>query len=358
MKKIINFILVAFFLIVFILPNVVWSQESWREKLRKRWSQRIEKKQATKESHLKRLLLGIEHKQMIHDGLQRSYCQYLPADIKKTKNKHPLVIILHGGGGTGKYMAILTGFNRLAEQDKFMVVYPDGIEKHWNDGRNLQEYKSQRENIDDVGFISALIDKLAAQYPVDLEHIYVAGISNGAFMTHRLATELSGKIAAAAMVIGSISEPYFSKAIPSRPVPIIIMNGTKDPLVPWKGGEIGFKGRTKKGRAVSVEQTVNFWLKYNKCETSGQMIYKPDRDPEDGTRVRVHSYKNRAGKVMVIFYAIEEGGHTWPGVPEHIPQAPRQVPKTAIGLTCFDINGTNEIYNFFKQHSGKLKIRK
>ncbi len=338
----------AFFLIVFVPPSVGWTQESRREKLKEKWGQQSKKKRATEKSFSEDLLLaGSQYKQVVYDGLQRSYWEYVPAKLQEAKDAYPLVIVLHGGGGTGKYMIALTRFNRLATEQGFMVVYPEAIEKRWNDGRNFQEYKSQRENIDDVGFISALIDRLATQYPVDLERVYVAGISNGAMMTHRLATDLSAKISAAAMVAGNIPENYFSKGIPSKPVPIIIMNGTEDQLMPWKGGELGFN----KGRVVSTEQTVNFWRKYNKCETSGQTVYKPDRDPNDGTRVRVDSYKNKDGKTMVMLYVIEGGGHTWPGAPPQLPQAPQAIPKEAVGLMSSDISGSDEIYNFFKQYS-------
>lgn len=332
---------------LFLFAATAYAEGRLREGIKNRFQGRSEK--ANESERSKSVFRGMDYRKMTYNNLQRSYCEYVPAEIKEKKGKYPLIIVLHGGGGTGKYMAALTGFNRLAEQEKFMVVYPDAIEKRWNDGRNFQEYKSQRENIDDVGFISALIDRLAMQYQVDLDRVYVVGISNGAMMTHRLAAELSTKIAAAAMVAGNIPENYFSKGIPSKPVPIIIMNGTEDQLMPWKGGELGFN----KGRVVSTEQTVNFWRKHNKCELPGQTTYKPDSDPKDGTKVYVDSYKNEAGKTIVMLYAIEGGGHTWPGVSKDIPQAPRYFPKTAIGLTCYDINGTGEIYDFFKQHSRK-----
>jgi len=361
MKKIINLISVIFFLIVSVSPSVGWAQGSWREKLRERWRQRIGKKQTTEKSYREHPLADLEHKQITHGGLQRSYHMYVPAKVKKAKDKYPLVIMLHGGGSTAEYMPTFTGFNRLAREQKFMVVYPEGIEKHWNDGRGVQEYKCQRENIDDIGFLSAMIDQVTAQYPVDLERVYVTGVSNGGIMTHRVAVDLSHKIAAAAMVIGNAPEPHFSQAIPSNPVPMLIMNGTKDKFVRWEGGEVGRIStilgskalRPPPGRVASTEQTVNFWRTHNKCETSTQTSYKPNRDPNDGVRVRVESYKDKAGKVMVVLYAIEGGGHVWPGVPEqmHMQQFPEQAAKKAIGPTCYDINGTQEIYDFFKQYS-------
>ena len=120
----------------------------------------------------------------------------------------PLVIALHGGGGSGIGMVALTlgGFNVLSERERFIVVYPDGIGKNWNDGRGLLRYRAQRENIDDVGFISALIDHLAKKYNIDRKRVYITGMSNGAIMSYRLACELADKIAAIAPVAGLMPE--------------------------------------------------------------------------------------------------------------------------------------------------------
>jgi polyhydroxybutyrate depolymerase len=253
--------------------------------------------------------------------------------------------VLHGGGGTGKYMATLTGFNRLAASEGFIAVYPEAepTDRRWNDGRTVQKYRSQRENIDDVGFISAVIDRLAAEYPIDFNRVYVTGISNGAMMTHRLAVDIADKIAAAAMVTGNIPEEYFNKGIPRRPVPMLIMNGTDDPLMPWNGGAVK-AGRRDLGQVISTPQTVDFWRTHNCCQGPAQVTYKADSAPGDGTRVRLESYKNSAGRVMVILYAVEGGGHTWPGGPQYIPEA-------VVGTISFDIDGSDEIYNFFKKHS-------
>ena len=140
-----------------------------------------------------------------HDGIERTFRLYIPASHDK-KKPAPLLMILHGGGGTGKRMANLArgGFKSIADEEGFIIVYPDGIERHWNDGRIEVTYQAHAEKIDDVGFLTTLMDHLVNTYNLDPERVYVCGVSNGAMMTQRLAFEASGKIAAIAPVIGSI----------------------------------------------------------------------------------------------------------------------------------------------------------
>jgi polyhydroxybutyrate depolymerase len=124
----------------------------------------------------------------IHDDLKRTFNIHFPSFYDDTVQM-PLVIALHGRGTTGQSMVLLTrrGFNKLADKDGFIIVYPDGIELNWNDGRMDEEAndRAHRENIDDVGFISALIDTMIIDYNIDPKRVYITGISNGAIMSYR-----------------------------------------------------------------------------------------------------------------------------------------------------------------------------
>lgn len=282
------------------------------------------------------------------DGLERTYLIYIPSSWNKIKSM-PLVIALHGGGGTGKRMVKLTqgGFNTLADKEGFIVVYPDGIEKHWNDGRGEDEtgWRAHIENIDDVGFISALIVHLANEYNINKKRIFVTGISNGAKMTFRLACELTDKIAAIAPVAGSMIEDMSVYPKPSKPLPVLVIHGTEDPLVPWTGGDIQL-GRRKFGRVISVSETVKFWVNHNNCYSSPLISYEPDKDPRDGTRVRKEVYDGCKDNTEVILYAIEGGGHTWPGGWQYLSER-------IVGKTSRDIDANEVIWNFFKKHARK-----
>lgn len=280
---------------------------------------------------------------IIWDGLERTYLLHIPPSYDRTKSR-PLVIVLHGGGGTGRRMERLTlgGFNRLADEECFIVVYPDGIERHWNDGRKEVSYRAHKEKIDDVGFILALIDHLERKLKIDRNRVYVTGISNGAMMSHRLALELSDKIAAIAPVAGTLPEAL-SKVKPSNSVPVLIISNTEDPCVPWEGGIAHFR-RLKVGRVLSTSDTVKFWVSHNHCSSSPIITWEPDEDPQDGTRVRREVYGEGMNGTEVILYAIEGGGHTWPGGYQYLPER-------IIGKTSKDINANEVIWNFFKKHA-------
>ncbi|MDP2967652.1 MAG: PHB depolymerase family esterase [Deltaproteobacteria bacterium] len=278
-------------------------------------------------------------------GLERTYQLHTPSSYDPSRSV-PLVILLHGGGGTGQEMEKLTlgGFNRLADREGFVVVYPDGIEKHWHDGRGLEAYRAHRENIDDVGFISALIEQLINSFHVDPNHIYAAGISNGGQFSQRLACELSHRIAAIGVVAIQLPEHLPSSCAPKRPVSVLMMPGTEDPLVPWEGGEIGFRRGRKFGRVLSVPESMRFWTKHNQCPPSPLITYEPDRDPKDGTRVRRETYGPCGHETEVLLYAIEGGGHTWPGGDQYLP-------ARIIGRTSRDIDANEVIWGFFKRHT-------
>jgi polyhydroxybutyrate depolymerase len=235
----------------------------------------------------------------------------------------------------------LGGFNRLSDKEGFIVVYPDGIEKHWNDGRENVSYRAHQEKIDDVGFLSALIDHLDKERDIDKRRVYVTGISNGAMMSFRLACELSEKITAIAPVSGAMPKDLVCS--PSRSVSVLVISNKEDPMVPWEGGEIRL-GRQRFGGVLSVDESVRLWVHHNQCSSSPVNTLEPDRDPKDGTRVRREEYGQGKGGTEVILYAIEGGGHTWPGGHQYLP-------AWIIGKTSRDIDANEVIWDFFKKHA-------
>ena len=285
---------------------------------------------------------------LMHDNLKRTFKIHIPKSFDKS-SKSPLVIALHGRGGNGESMILITlkGFNKLADKDGFIVVYPDGIELNWNDGRMDEEAndRAHRENIDDVGFISDLIDLMIKDYNADPKRVYVTGISNGAILSYRLACELSQKITAIAPVDGNIPYMLISECSPSGPVSVLAINNINDPLVPFYGGEI--QGRIKKvklGKVLSTSESVGFWVKRNNCSELPVVTEEPDRDPKDGTRVKSTRYLNDNDGTEVILYAVDGGGHTWPGGFQYLP-------AWIIGKTSRDIDANEVIWSFFRRHT-------
>jgi polyhydroxybutyrate depolymerase len=274
-------------------------------------------------------------------GLQRTYNVHISSMYDKNIST-PLLIVLHGGGGTGQEMIKFTGFNTISDRDNFIVVYPDGFENHWNDGRGVQRYGAQAQNVDDVGFMSALIDQISSQYNIDAKRVYVTGISNGAMMSNRLGAELSQKIAAIAPVAGNIPKNLASVWQPSRPLSVLIINGTEDPLVPWAGGEVHL-GPLDFGQVISVEDTVKFWVNNAKCTASPVITQLPDTDPSDGTTTQVETCGGCRDGTEVVLYTVKGGGHTWPGGIQYAS-------VSVIGRTARDFNASEVIWQFFKEH--------
>ncbi len=278
---------------------------------------------------------------LLHDGLECTYLIHMPTSYDDT-HQMPLVLALHGGGGTGANMIALTeNLNNLADEQGFLVVYPDGIEKHWNDERELSNRRAFTENVDDVGFLKALVERISQDYQMDLKRIYVMGISNGGQMSYRLACESSTMFAAIAAVGSSLSEELYGSCAPTQPV--LVMNGTDDPLVSWHGGTIRV-GRQEFGQAMSTFETVNFWVKANQCNAPTINTELPDSDPDDGTRVRLDVYEGCASGSAVEFFTIEDGGHTWPGGLQYLPE-------WLVGKISRDVDANQVIWQFFSEHA-------
>ncbi|MBI4020274.1 MAG: phospholipase [Candidatus Aenigmarchaeota archaeon] len=281
---------------------------------------------------------------MEYVGFTRAYIAHV-SSLYDGSRPLPLIIALHGGTGTGGDMIELTqaGLNKLADKEGFAVVYPDGIEGHWNDGRDVSSYRVQREDIDDVGFISALIDDMGRKLKIDSKRVYATGISNGAMMSNRLGCDLAGKITAIAPVAGAMPEKIAPACSPGRPVPVMSINGIDDPQVPWEGGKVVVLGKDL-GGVLSPVDTVRLWARNSGCSETPDVSYVADRDPEDGTRVRKEVYTGCQGGSEVVHYVVEGGGHTWPGGWQYLPEG-------FVGKTNRDIDANQVIWEFFKRHS-------
>ncbi len=283
---------------------------------------------------------GIGDQTLTVDGLQRTFQLHVPSSLPKPA---PLLIVLHGGGGASSGMRRMTDFDRVADQHGFIVVYPDGLYRQWNDRRGSG--RQMRSDADDVKFISALIDSLAAHLPVDTRRVYATGMSNGGMMTYRLACDLSDKIAAFAVVTANISPDFAHTCKPPRPVRLLIMNGTDDPIMPYRGGAVTPFNRPL-GEVLSTVDTVKFWANANGC-TDALERQLPDRVPNDGTQIAITEFTSRAGNPPVVLYSVNGGGHTWPK-----PIGGQYLPPRRIGLVSREIDASEVIWNFVSQAGG------
>lgn len=206
--------------------------------------------------------------------------------------------------------------------------------------------KLNNKRIDDLGFLKALIADLSHNYNIDQSRIYATGISNGAHMSEQLALKMSDQIAAVALVGYSMLKTVSQTPHPANPVSVLIMTGTKDPLVPWQGGERTFFGGRKIGTTITVPETIGYWVAANKCSSIPMVSDELDNNPQDGTRIRKEVYGNGKTGTEVVLYAIEDGGHTWPGGKQYLPER-------LIGKTSRDLDANEIIWSFFKRHVRK-----
>jgi polyhydroxybutyrate depolymerase len=266
-------------------------------------------------------------------GLVRTYRLHIPPSYDGRKLV-PLVLAFHGRLGTGRAQERLSKLSTVSDQNNFIVVYPDGIYRSWNAGHRVGG--AERLNIDDVGFVSQLINELMQILRIDPYRVYATGMSNGGIFVHRLGCELSDKIAAIASVAGPIAPSVLESCNSNDPVSVLEIHGTNDPIVPWNGGET--KG---KGYVESVEKTIEFWVKHNRCtgtsktkRISGNVIKQSYTPCQSGTEV--------------VLYKIEAGGHTWPEGNEYFPEA-------VVGQTNNEFNASQAIWDFFKRHPMKRR---
>ena len=267
-------------------------------------------------------------------GIERSYLVHEPEELHRTNL--PVVLVFHGGLGKPRGIAWMTHMNEIADREHFIAVYPEGLDNHWNDGR-----ETVRNKVNDVQFISDMLDRLDHDFHIDTHRIYAAGISNGGMFSQRLACELSDRIAAVASVAGTMPQAIRPDCKPAQPISILIMHGTTDPLVPYNGGEVRAHGRYGLGGTViSVADTVRFWVEHDGC-TPAPVSSSQDKDPDDGTSLKIDVYSHGKDNSEVTLYTIVNGGHTWPGGFQYAPQF-------FIGKTSKEINASETIWNFFE----------
>lgn len=285
-----------------------------------------------------------EPRSIIHDDITRSYRVHIPPDVDDFS---ALVFVLHGGGGNAENMEekqTKKGFNLLSDQEGFIVVYPDGIEHRWNDGRTKLTDNESFYDIDDVGFLTLLIETLSDEFNIPDNNVFFTGISNGGFMSYRMGFETPDKIKAIFPVCATNALDLLANYSAHGPVSIAIMCGTDDPLVPYNGGYITIFNQTR-SMITSVNDTVDFWIELNQCSKESTVYEYPDINPSDGTRVVRESYQNGINDTVVYLYTVLGGGHTWPGGIQYLP-------VNLIGRTCRDIDANTEIWNFFNERIG------
>ena len=254
------------------------------------------------------------------DGLPRTYWS---AEPPAEPTSAPLLIALHGAGGQGPGMAALSGLATFGPAAGFTTVFPDGVQRVWNDSRTGKALR-RREHIDDVGFLQALVARFTTEGRARGDRVYLAGMSNGALMSEHIARNGLLPVAGIGLVAGPGTQTSRTATpVPIRPATVVVFAGTADPLIPYAGGAIGLLGRmvqrrgnaTERGLAVGAEAAVHDWATANGL--TGPPDVTPLRSPSDLTVTR--STWHGESRPPVVLYRIEGGGHTWPGGSQYLP---------------------------------------
>ncbi len=274
------------------------------------------------------------------DNRTRTYLVHVPPKYD-SKNPTPVVLAFHGGGSNAEQMVRFCGLNETADRAGFIAVYPNGTGRlakvlTWNGG-NCCGYAMQNK-VDDVAFTKALLDDLATVLKVDAKRVYATGMSNGAIMAYRLASELSERIAAIAPVSGPMGT---EKCGPKRPVPVMHFHGTDDGFAPFKGGK-GDKS-VSGTEFYSVEHSIRAWVEANGCKKEPATDELPDK-AKDGTKVTQKPYGSGKDGTEVVLVVIEGGGHTWPG---------REPGFKLLGKATKNVSANDLMWEFFEKHPMK-----
>jgi polyhydroxybutyrate depolymerase len=282
-------------------------------------------------------------------GVARTYLVRAPADGKPPV---AIVVMLHGHTGSAERLTGRSGkpapyrqWNAIADREGLLLVAPQGLnggdgKAGWNDCRADAD---SNPHSDDVAFVAGLITALRRDYHMTTSNrVYVMGSSNGGQMALRLAIERPEMITAAAAVIASM--PTRSEcAAPTRFVPVLFMNGTRDPLMPFDGGSVG-EDQFQRGSVLSTRASVDLWAKLSGAASTPQATPLPDLSTGDSSSVFRETHALRSGRPAVVLYRIEGGGHVEPSRKERYPRWLSHW----LGAQNADIEMADEVWGFFR----------
>jgi polyhydroxybutyrate depolymerase len=261
---------------------------------------------------------------ILSGNLQRTYRLYVPKNYDPLKSS-ALIIDMHGYSSNATQEQAYSNFMPIADTANFFVVYPNGTVysgmQFWNAGLSTSL-------VNDVAFISDLIDHIRSQFSIDANSVYACGMSNGGFMSHTLACSLSNKIAAIASVTGSMFATQYGTCVPNRVVPVMQIHGTADNTVPYTGNS----------SMIAIDTLMKYWVKNDKCNILPEITNVPNINLADSCTAIHYLYKGGELGATCELYKIVGGGHSWPGS------------LFKIAVTNQDFNASEKIWLFFRKY--------
>jgi polyhydroxybutyrate depolymerase len=284
------------------------------------------------------LLTSVSQRNSLAAGNKtRTYVSYHPKTVKPNP---ALVIVLHGTGITGAKVREWTGyeFDQMADKFGFLVAYPDGYDKNWNDCRKGQYSKAKKENVDDVGFIKAMINEYRKKFNIDLTKVYLFGYSSGGNMSFRIGIE-EVKLIAGIVTIGALlpTRETCNCDLNTKTPNIMLINGTADKICPYDGGEVKLFGK-KLGFAISAQATAANFMKRNGITTLLAETQLAHLNADDHTSVKRQVWTDN-GSAKVELLTVKGGGHV---IPQQVAKFPR-----IMGKITGDLDAPKEAIAFF-----------
>lgn len=262
-----------------------------------------------------------------YDGNNREYELYIPENYNNS-NAVPLLFNFHGGNGTISDQIYLSDMRSLADENNFIIVYPQAIADPTDDGSLNWIFKGD-SNHDDIYFIESIIDELSSQYSIDLTRVYACGYSLGGEFVYELLCRLNNKIAAGVVVARTMGQYQYENCNPEHPTAIMTILGTEDYESNYDG--VVYNGVTY---YISADDTHQYWTNYNNTDINPSEIDLPNNNFSDGSTVTKRIWGNGEACVSVVELRVNGGGHDWPGSTGNM-----------------DINSNNEIWDFVSQYS-------
>jgi polyhydroxybutyrate depolymerase len=272
------------------------------------------------------------HQTLRFGGTTRHYLLHVPASLAAHPGPRPLVLVLHGGGGSAREVRRSTRerFETLADRDGFLVLYPDAIGRIWDTGEGAVS-AALRSHRDDFGFLKAAIAATSATWPIDRKRVFATGVSRGGHASYMLACKAPGLIRAIAPVSMTLPEGLKPACARGAPLGILLIEGTADPLVPYTGGRVTVL-RRKRDLVLSAAATMALFRARNHCGTraSNSPIGAVDRLSWAGCATPTRLDR------------VNGGGHGWPGGRQYLP-------RRFVGAMNHDLSAPDEIWAYFSR---------
>jgi len=273
--------------------------------------------------------IGLNNISTTFDNLSRSYHIYVPASYSDTE-PIPIVFNLHGGASTAiGYLNSIGNMRPIADTANFIIIYPQATtDSSGNPTWHLGGENSKSTSVDDVGFVSHIIDEVSSIYSVDLERVYVTGFSNGGYLAYEIACLLSNKIAGIGSVAGHMFIDTYNYCDPSHPTPLINIHGTED----FYDGIAGYY--------LDQNLSNRYWTEYNNTDPDPVITYIENTNTQDGSTVELHSWLNGDNGISVVHFKVMGGGHSYPNLNS----------SSSKGYENGDIDSNSEIWNFLSRY--------